>query len=103
MVRVTKSVAEKRLGDVPQENQFWCQDGRVLKSLSDLWLALRDMSDGVFRHHVSRTNNDFSNWVRDVVGDVKLSNDLRQSRNQLQAAKSVANRIAWLKSKIEAG
>lgn len=99
MVRVTKSEAEKRLGDVPQEKRFWCQDGRILKSLSDLEMALRNMSDGVFRHHVSETNNDFSNWVRDVVGDVRLSNDLRRSRNQLLAAKSVARRIAWLKSK----
>ena len=102
MVRVTKSVAEKWLGDVPQEKRFWCQDGRVFKSLSDLGMALRDMSDGVFRHHVSAITNDFSNWVRDVVGDVKLANDLRKSRNQLQAAKSIADRIAWLKSKIEA-
>jgi hypothetical protein len=102
MVRVTKSVAEKWLGDVPQEKRFWCQDGQTFKSLSDLGMALRNMSDGVFGHHVTATNNDFTNWVRDVVGDVKLSNDLRKSRNQLQAAKSVADRIAWLKSKIEA-
>jgi hypothetical protein len=102
MVRVTKSVAEKWLGDVPQEKHFWCQDGRTFKSLSDLGIALGDMSEGVFRQHVSATNNDFSNWIKDVVGDVKLSNDLRKSRGQLQAAKSVANRIAWLKSKIEA-
>jgi hypothetical protein len=99
MVRVTKSVAEKWLSDVPQEKQFWCQDGRTVKSLSDLGVTLKNMSDGVFRHHVSTTNNDFSNWVRDVIGDVKLSNDLRKSRAQLQAAKSVADRIAWLESK----
>ena len=103
MVRVTKSVAEKWLGDVPQEKQFWCQDGRTFKSLSDLGIAFRDMSNGVFHHHVSATNNDFSNWVRDVIGDVKLSNDLRKSRSRLQATKNVADRIAWLKSKIEAG
>ncbi|MDH5695700.1 MAG: hypothetical protein OEZ00_03720 [Dehalococcoidia bacterium] len=103
MVRVTKSAVAKRLADVPQEKRFWCQDGRALKSLSDLEIALRDMSDGVFHHHVSETNNDFSNWVRDVVGDMKLSSDLRKSRTQLQVAKSIADRIAWLKSKIATG
>ena len=103
MVRVTKSVAEKWLGDVPQEKQFWCQDGRALKSLLDLETALRGMSDGIFRHHVSATDNDFSNWIRDVIGDVNLSNDLRKSKTQLQAAKSLADRIAWLKSKTETG
>jgi len=44
--------------------------------------------------------NDFSNWVRDVIGDEKLSRDLQKSTTQAQAAKSVADRVTWLKSKI---
>jgi hypothetical protein len=99
MVRTTKSIAEKRLGNVPQEKQFWCRDGRVLKSLSELETALRDMSDEVFRHHANESNNDFSNWVRDVFGDEKLSNDLRKSMTQTRAAQSVADRIVWLESR----
>jgi hypothetical protein len=99
MVRTTKSIAEKRLGDVPQEKQFWCHNGQVLKSLSELESALRDMSDEVFRHHANESNNDFSNWVRDVFGDEKLSNDLRKSTTQTKAAQSVADRIVWLESR----
>ena len=100
MVKVTKSVAEKRLADVSQDKQFWCQDGRVLKSLQELESALREMGEDTFRHHSSEDRNDFSNWVRDVIGDEKLARDLSKSKTKTQASGNVAGRIAWLKNKM---
>ena len=102
MVKISKTIAEERLADVPQEKWFWCSDGRVLKSLPELGVALKQMDEETFRHHSSESRNDFSNWVRDVIGDEKLSRDLLKSTTQAQAAKSVDDRVAWLKSKIEA-
>jgi hypothetical protein len=102
VVRITKTVAENRLGNVPQGKEFWCRDGQVLKSLPQLGVALKQMDEETFRHHSSESRNDFSNWVRDVIGDEKLSRDLLKSATQAQAAKSIEYRIAWLKSKIEA-
>jgi hypothetical protein len=100
MVRMTKPVAEERLGNVSQEKQFWCCDGRYLKNLPELKVALEQMTDETFRYHLNETKNDFSNWVRDVIGDDKLSRDLQKSITHTQAAKSVANRINWLKAKV---
>ena len=101
MVRITRSIVENRLGDVSQEKQFWCYDGRYLKNLQELEAALEQMTDETFHYHVSETKNDFSNWVRDVIGDEKLSRDLRKSATQAQAIRSVADRIVSLKKKIE--
>lgn len=100
MVRMTKSVAEERLGNVSQEKQFWCCDGRYLKNLPELKVALEQMTDETFRYHSNETKNDFSNWVRDVIGDDKLSRDLQKSITHTQAAKNVADRINWLKAKV---
>jgi hypothetical protein len=100
MVRITKSVAEERLGNVSQEKQFWCCDGRYLKNLQELEAALEKMTEETFRYHSNQTKSDFSNWVRDVIGDEKLSRDLQKSATREQAAKSVAERISWLKSKV---
>ncbi|MEW6034069.1 MAG: hypothetical protein AB1603_04360 [Chloroflexota bacterium] len=100
IIRVTKAMAEGRLGDVLPEKAFWCTDGRVLKNLYELESALREMSDWAFRYHASETKNDFSIWVREVVGDDKLSHDLQKSTTQAQAAKYVAARIAWLRTKL---
>ncbi len=102
MVKITRSVAEGMLGDVPEEKRFWCCDGRYLKNLEELEAALGQMADDIFRYHVNEAKTDFSNWVRDVIGDDKLSRDLLKSTSQAQAARSVAERISWLKSKISA-
>jgi hypothetical protein len=100
MVRITKLVAEERLGNVSQEKQFWCHDGHYLKNLPELKIALEQMTEETFRYHSNETKSDFSNWVRDVIGDEKLSRDLQKSTTHEQAAKSVAERVTWLKSKI---
>ncbi len=100
MVRITKSVAEERLGNVSQEKQFWCHDGRYLKNLQELKVAMEQMTEETFRYHSNEAKSDFSNWVRDVIGDEKLSRDLQKSTTREQAAKSVADRLDWLKSKI---
>ena len=101
MVRMTKSVAEERLSNVSQEKQFWCHDGRYLKNLQELEVALEQMTEETFRYHSDETKNDFSNWVRDVIGDEKLSRDLQKSTAREHAAKSVADRVTWLKGKIK--
>lgn len=100
MTRVTKEMAQIRLSNVAEDKYFWCQDGKVLKSLQDLGLALSKMDEATFGYHSNQTKNDFSKWVRDVIGDQKLARDLEKSANNVQAAKSVANRIGWLQAKL---
>ena len=97
MAKITRAVAEQRLGDVPQDRQFWCSDGRILKNLPELRVALEQMTDETFRYHSNDAKNDFSNWVRDVIGDDELAADLRKSNVRVQAAKIVADRVGWLR------
>lgn len=103
MIKFTKTVAERMLGDVPPEKCFWCSDGGVLKNLAELEAALKEMAEETFRYHSNEAKSDFSNWVRDVIGDEKLSRDLRKSAAPAQAAKSVATRVAWLRGKAARG
>ena len=99
MTRITKEIAGKMLGEVPNGKWFYCTDGRVLKNLPELELALKGMSEEIFRCHSGETKSDFSNWVRDVIGDEKLSRDLQKSANRTQAIRKVADRITWLRNK----
>jgi hypothetical protein len=100
MVRITQLVVRQRLGDVAEDKQFWCQNRQVFKNLHDMEAAFSRMGDDTFRYHASETRNDFSNWVRDVIGDDKLARDIQKSTTPAQVRKAVANRIAWLRSKI---
>lgn len=99
MTKITETVAEKMLGDVPQDKWFYCADGRFLKNLPELDFALKGMSDETYCYHSNDAKSDFSKWVTDVVDDAKLSRDLQKSTSRTKAAKSVADRIAWLRSK----
>jgi len=99
IIRISEEEAYRRLGDVPDDKWFWCQDGKVIKNLNELEEALNNMSNETFRYHSGEERNDFSNWIRDVVGDDKLARDLSKSKSCIQASKAVAQRISFLRDK----
>jgi len=96
IVRVSKEEAKRRLGDVPDAKRFWCHDGRVIKNLKELGKALDDMSDETFRYHLGGGRNDFSKWIREVVGDEELANDLSKAKSRGEAGRAVARRVSFL-------
>jgi hypothetical protein len=102
MAITNEEIALKMLGDVPEDKRFYCSDGKVLNNLSDLNKALVEMSEETFNYHSNATKTDFSNWVKDVIGDEKLSLDLKKASSRVRAGKVVSDRIAWLSSKIPA-
>jgi hypothetical protein len=96
IVRISKEEAKRRLGDVPDDKRFWCHDGKVVKNLKELKEALDGMSDETFRYHLAGGRNDFSKWVREVVGDEELANDLSKAKSRLEAGGAVVHRVSLL-------
>jgi hypothetical protein len=97
---ITKASAKKMLADVAEDKRFFCADGQALKNLKELEVALRKMSKETFHHHSNDARNDFSNWIKDVIGDDKLADALRNNGTQIEAAKTVSGRISWLKERV---
>ena len=93
----TKAVSKSWLANVPEDKVFGCHDGRAMKNLEELSAGLQQMSEETFRYHVTSDKNDFSKWIKDVIGDYELSTELQNFSTKDQAAKVVADRIAWLK------
>jgi len=100
IVKISKEEANRRLGDVPNEKHFWCHDGKSIRNLRELEKALNAMSDETFHYHSGEGRKDFSNWIRDVVGDNKLANDLSKAKSRIQASKALTQRISFLQSKL---
>jgi hypothetical protein len=92
LLAMTKAVSKSSLSDVAADKVFRCHDGRVIKNLDELGVALREISDDTFRYHVTADKNDFSKWVEDVIGDHELSAALKNSSTRNQAGKVVAAR-----------
>ena len=93
---ISKEQAQKFLSKVPEEYVFWCYDGSIFRDMKELAEGLVTMSEEVFAYHANPEKNDFSNWIRDVIKDEKLANDLAQSTSKVQAAGCVATRLTYL-------
>jgi len=100
IAKINKEEAKRRLADVPDDKRFWCHDGKVIKNLRELRKALVDISDETFRYHLAGGRNDFSKWIRDVVGDDRLAEDLGKAKSRMQASQVVAQRISFLEHRI---
>jgi hypothetical protein len=100
MTATLKEEARKFLAEVPPEYVFRCYDGAVFKNLEELKDGLERMTDEAFTHHSNAEKKDFTNWVKDVIGDEKLAADLKTASNRTQAAKRVSSRIILLKKRL---
>jgi hypothetical protein len=100
IVKISKEEAKRRLGDVSDDKRFWCHDGKTIKNVKELRKALTDMSDETFHYHLREGRNDFSKWIKEVVGDEKLANELSKVRSRIQASQAVAARISFLEGKL---
>jgi hypothetical protein len=100
IAKISKEEAKRHLGDVPDDKRFWCHDGKTIKNLKELRKALNDMSDETFHYHLGGGRNDFSKWIREVVGDDKLAEDLSKTKSRMQVSQAVAQRISFLEHKI---
>ena len=100
MPKITKQDAQRFLGNVAEEHVFRCCDGCSIRNLKELQVTLADMADDVFAYHSNPDKSDFSNWVRDIIGDEKLADDLSKAKNRSQALAAVARRVAFLEGRI---
>jgi hypothetical protein len=94
-----KKQPDKRLKKVPTEYVFWCRDGKVFTDLAELAEGLAAMSDETFAYHSNAEKQDFSNWIRDIIGDELLAAYLAQAADRMQACDYVAARITLLTGK----
>ena len=62
-----------------KQQQFHFRDGTSASSLNDLKEKIETISYAEFYHHVNSTRNDFANWIRYVLKDEQLADDLEKT------------------------
>jgi CRISPR/Cas system CMR-associated protein Cmr5 small subunit len=97
IIAMRKKITKSILNDVPDEHAFWCCDGVIIKNLEGLHIALKHMSQKTFHYHVNHSKNDFSKWVKEVVGDDTLAHQLDKTATRASMEAKILKRIDWLK------
>lgn len=95
----TKEEAKRYLCNAAPEQCFWVNNGPILRNIEELASYLPDMPNEAFQHHVNNEKNDFSSWIKDVIGDGKLANEILSSKSKDSAVKKIRNRLNSLKKK----
>lgn len=87
---------KKKIQRVDPEKYFRVANGTVVKGLMELDAAFDNMSDDTFQFHVNEWKNDFSNWIKDVINDKKLANELWGIKDRKKSQLVVLRRIIEL-------
>ncbi|MBI2142582.1 hypothetical protein HYU15_03815 [Candidatus Woesearchaeota archaeon] len=94
---LTGEEAKHYLCDCNSEQCFWVNNGPVLKNLDELAAAIKTITDEQFTHHVTSDRNDFSKWIAEVIGDMKLSRELSKVRSRTMATRKITERLSALR------
>ncbi|MBU0636076.1 hypothetical protein KKE06_03550 [Candidatus Micrarchaeota archaeon] len=89
------------LKEVPHQDLYLrLENGITLKSLCDLAEVLPALDEETFEKHTNKEKNNFSDWVRNVIGDKTLANKLDFLESQEDTARAVNVRVNWFKRRI---
>jgi hypothetical protein len=90
----------KYLNDVPWEKLLRLSNGKVVHSLEQLPLVIQFSDDEVFADHVTDQKNDFSNWIKDVIGDPELAEKIFGIRSKEEFIKVIEQSVVEIKNYV---
>jgi len=95
---ISKDTAEHYLRDIsPMWRAFWFHMHLYAKNLAEFSAGLEEIEDGVYLYHAEGHKNDLAKWVREVVGDGALADDLEKVRTRNEAVEITKKRVSDLK------
>jgi len=75
------------------EKFFVSKKGYITRNKVELALFLDEIDDDEFKSHVTKTKNDFSNWILEVYNDEHLASEISKLNNkkdiQIELLKSI--------------
>ncbi|MFH1073134.1 MAG: hypothetical protein V1743_06935 [Nanoarchaeota archaeon] len=81
--------------------EFWINHGAIVNNLRQLADEIDRMSWDTFKHHVGQEKDDFAAWIKDVLDNPFLANDLHSDQNindKSQYARTLRDHMGWLEA-----
>jgi hypothetical protein len=89
------------LKDVQPENSFWFNNGLIARNIFELQRELEQVDNKTFYYHINGVKNDISNWIRTVLRDDVLADELIKTTDRLRTAKLIQKRINKIERELE--
>ena len=71
------------------------EDGKVLKSLRELFDALAVMDYTIYYSHANPSKNDFANWVEGVFKLHDLASEMRKASSSRELSQIISEFLKW--------
>jgi hypothetical protein len=85
------------LRQVPDDQALWLCNNATVQSMVELSEMLEYLDDATFRYHVQRSQNDFAQWIRHIVGDRDLAREIARVKTKETLARKVDKRLRVLR------
>jgi len=89
------------LKDVNPEKSFWINKGPTVRNIYELVAVLHNIEDKTFSFHVNKDRNDLSEWVKTVLKDDQLAEDLLKTTKKNETIRKIKKRISYIEDKID--
>lgn len=83
--------------NVLPEDYLELSKGNVVKNLKELVVALRKMTMEIFKLHVTRSTNDFAEWILEGYNDEKLAKKVLKTTDKSKIIKILESAIKNIK------
>jgi len=80
--------------NVEGERAFWVSDGKMIHNLFELAVAFKDMKLSTFKYHANKEKNDFYEWVKNILDNKELAEQLARTITKDKAELVVLRYIA---------
>jgi len=88
-VSLINGILRIRLKRGDMSKDFYVANGTVIRDLQSLVKSLENMPVDTFHHHVTHQNNDFTNWIKDVLGKAELAEFIRTLKSPQDMASAI--------------
>ncbi len=86
--RLNKTKAQDITRTVEGQECFFACDGAVFSNIADLCSHIRKMPQDVFNHHCSSQKCDFALWIKDVLHDDVLAQNILKAKGMRATVES---------------
>ena len=98
---ISREHAEHYLRDIePMWRAFWFHMHFYVKSLEEFCDGLSKIDDNIYEYHEKGHKHDMARWVREVVGDGTLADEMEKIKTREEAIRVVCDRVAELKKAL---